>query len=404
MVTCKQLMELDIFHNVKLKAGKKGLNRTVSWAYAKHTKTITPWVQGGEFILVSGYEYGTNESELLQLIEEASLNNSSGILVEGGINFKEIPGEVIRKADEEKMPLFFVKGVISFLDVTRDISELITENRYLTKKNISLLDQLLNSGSLTQKEVNQLFYGSGISPDSCFMLAVFSIRDNHIQLDKHTMDRADRMVSFSRGLQKHISALFEDNGIKEIYKVNLDSVDYLIYCDKEEELLQISEHLKKINSSINIEGNDYDSYLSFSRVMQDSTQVLSGLHQAYFTGDLLSKKLFPEKAMSFSELGGYQLVFFVENQKDLVTFRDQYLKKLYEADQESSSRLLDTLREYLIQGGNAQQTAKKMFIHRNTLQYRMERIGAITNKNINDFNIKRDFLNAFMILDIFPFL
>ena len=110
MVTCRQLMELDIFHNVKLKAGRRGLDRTVSWVYAKHTKTITEWVHGGEFILVSGYEYGIDEAELLKLVEEAAQNDLSGILVEGGINFKEMPVSVIKEADERELPLFFVRG------------------------------------------------------------------------------------------------------------------------------------------------------------------------------------------------------------------------------------------------------------------------------------------------------
>ena len=59
----------------------------MSWVYAKHTKTITEWVHGRGFILVSGYEYGIDEAELLKLIEEAAQNNLSGILVEGGIQF-----------------------------------------------------------------------------------------------------------------------------------------------------------------------------------------------------------------------------------------------------------------------------------------------------------------------------
>ena len=403
MVTCRQLMELDIFHNVKLIAGRKGLNRTVSWVYAKHTKTITSWVHGGEFLLISGYEYGTDEEELLQIVEEASVNNLSGILVEGGINFKEISVNVINKADEKEIPLFFVKGVISFLDITRDVTDLIMENRYLTKKNISFLDQLLNSPSLSQEEVNQLFYGSGISPDCYFLIAVFSISDDNVQLNKRTIDRADKMVSFSRGLQKHIDVLFTRLGLKELYKVNLESVDYLIYADNEEDLLEIAECLKKVNTSINAEQDNCNIYLSFSSVIHDSMNILNGLHEAYFTGNLLSKKLFPEKAKSFYDIGSYQMIFYIKDKKNLILFRDQYLKKLYEADQEGSPQLLETLREYLIQNGNMSQTSKKLFIHRNTLQYRMEKIEAITNKDINDFNIKRDFLNAFMILDMFPF-
>ena len=47
MVICRQLMELDVFKNVELIAGKKGLDKEVTWVYAKQTKNITPWVYGG---------------------------------------------------------------------------------------------------------------------------------------------------------------------------------------------------------------------------------------------------------------------------------------------------------------------------------------------------------------------
>ena len=61
---------------------------------------------GGEFLLVSGYEYAMGEEELLHLIEEAAMNNLSGILVEGGINFKEIPDRVIKRLMKKESPFF----------------------------------------------------------------------------------------------------------------------------------------------------------------------------------------------------------------------------------------------------------------------------------------------------------
>jgi DNA-binding PucR family transcriptional regulator len=97
------------------------------------------------------------------------------------------------------------------------------------------------------------------------------------------------------------------------------------------------------------------------------------------------------------------MMFYVEDNRKMILLRDQYLKKLYEIDLEGSSQLLKTLREYFIQGGNILQTSKNLFIHRNTLQYRLERIETIIMMDINDFNVKRDFYNAFMILDMFPF-
>ena len=97
------------------------------------------------------------------------------------------------------------------------------------------------------------------------------------------------------------------------------------------------------------------------------------------------------------------MMFYIEDKKKLLPFRDRYLKELYKVDLEYSSQLLETLREYLIQNGNMLQTAKNLFIHRNTLQYRMDRIKAITNMELNDFIVRRDLINAFIILDILPF-
>ena len=402
MVICRQLMELDVFKNVELIAGKKGLDKEVTWVYAKQTKNITPWVYGGEFLLVSGYEYAMGEEELLHLIEESAMNNLSGILVEGGINFKEIPDRVIKKADEEGIPLFFVKGVISFLDVTRDIIALIMERKYLAKRNTSLLDQLLNSPSLSQKEIDQLLYGMGIPPDSYFLVAVFSISDN-IEENKDERNRVDRMISFSRNLQKHVDEVFVELELKELSRLRLESVDYLIYADNEKDLLAIAEKFKKIRKRICIEEDNSDVYLSFSSIIHDNKNIINGFNEAHFTRSLLQRGLFPDRVKSFSDIGSYQMIFHIEDRGKLINFRDKYLKELYEIDKERSSQLLETLREYLINDGNILQTSKKLYIHRNTLQYRMDRIKEILNVDISDFNIKRDLLNAFMILDIFPF-
>lgn len=403
MVTVKQLLELEILHNVKLIAGRKGLDKTVSWVYAKHTKTITPWVHGGEFLLVSGYEAGMDEEGILQLLEEASINKISGILVEGGINFKEISNKVTNKADEEDIPLFFVNGVISFLDVTRDISNFILENRYISKSNISLLDQLLNSSSLSRQEVNQLFYAAGISPDCFFLVASFSISDFDTKSNNDAKTRLDTIVRLSRSLNKQVGVLLEQLGLKDLNRVIFDSVDYLLYAKNEEDLLKIVQDLKNIRIRLNAQQYDYNIYLSFSSVIHDVMNILNGFNEASFTGKLLHKKLLPEMVMSFSDIGSYQIIYYIEDKNKLILFRDHYLLELYKVDGEGSSQLLESLKEYLIQNGNMLQTAKNLFIHRNTLQYRLDRIKAIINLDLNDYNTRRDLLNAFLILDIIPF-
>ena len=58
--------------------------------------------------------------------------------------------------------------------------------------------------------------------------------------------------------------------------------------------------------------------------------------------------------------------------------------RLKKYDEENSSDYLDTLKAYLISGGNALQTAKDMFIHRATIIYRLKRICEIGETDLKD--------------------
>ena len=105
-----------------------------------------------------------------------------------------------------------------------------------------------------------------------------------------------------------------------------------------------------------------------------------------------------ETFYSFDDLGSYQLPFYIDDKNVLFDFRDRYLKKLID-----NKQLLDTLRTYFAFSGNMMRTAEALFIHRNTLSYRLERIEALTEKNLSDPSVYQDFLNALMLMDIYPY-
>ena len=57
----------------------------------------------------------------------------------------------------------------------------------------------------------------------------------------------------------------------------------------------------------------------------------------------------------------------------------QYYKVLSEYDK--NNELQNTLDTYIEENGNLNQTAKKLYIHRNTLSYRLQKIGEVTGKD-----------------------
>jgi len=68
---------------------------------------------------------------------------------------------------------------------------------------------------------------------------------------------------------------------------------------------------------------------------------------------------------------------------DLTPFRE-LVRPLAEHDRERRSDLVTTLRAYFAAGGNASEAADRMFLHRNSMLYRLERVRKLTGLDLKD--------------------
>jgi DNA-binding PucR family transcriptional regulator len=68
---------------------------------------------------------------------------------------------------------------------------------------------------------------------------------------------------------------------------------------------------------------------------------------------------------------------------DLAPFA-QLVEPLAEHDRERRSDLVRTLRVYFAAGANASEAADRMFLHRNSMLYRLERIQKLTGLDLKD--------------------
>jgi len=90
------------------------------------------------------------------------------------------------------------------------------------------------------------------------------------------------------------------------------------------------------------------------------------------------------RAVEGGELGLYRLLLPLRGTEALAAFDEETLGPLAEYDRANGTDLLHTLETYFAQRGNLSRTAEALFIHRNSLLYRMERIAAITGLDLED--------------------
>ncbi len=99
---------------------------------------------------------------------------------------------------------------------------------------------------------------------------------------------------------------------------------------------------------------------------------------------VLEHRLNHHKPLVYANLGVYRLLLPLAESSELRAFADQVLGKLIQYDRADKADLMETLRAYFECNGNVAHTAKALYIHRNTLLYRLDRICQLGGFNLDD--------------------
>jgi purine catabolism regulator len=86
--------------------------------------------------------------------------------------------------------------------------------------------------------------------------------------------------------------------------------------------------------------------------------------------------------VAFEDLGVYRLLFHVTDPDELRGFTDQVLGPLIAYDQRHGAELVRTLEVFLAHNGNLQATARELSLHVNSVTYRLQRVQAIADLDL----------------------
>jgi len=96
----------------------------------------------------------------------------------------------------------------------------------------------------------------------------------------------------------------------------------------------------------------------------------------------MAKRLSENRPLFFPDLSVYRLLMLIEHSSEVKTFYEELLGPLLSYD--NGEELIRTLDAYFERNGNLKKTANALYIHRNTLLYRLERIQEITGLDLDD--------------------
>ncbi|URN95923.1 MAG: PucR family transcriptional regulator ligand-binding domain-containing protein [Candidatus Pristimantibacillus lignocellulolyticus] len=137
---------------------------------------------------------------------------------------------------------------------------------------------------------------------------------------------------------------------------------------------QRNTFLQGINNVVKSVLHEKKATLCLSRVVEQATEVAGAYREAKRVMEIRKVHLTQSEIYHYSQLGVYLLLYRMQDTEEMEEFKQLYLYPLLVLERKQQGTLLTTLSTYFECNCNAKETAERLYVHYNTVNYRLERI------------------------------
>lgn len=384
-VTINQILNLPILEQSKILAGADYLTNEVSGITLFDAPDGYKWLRNQEFIVTTGYPFTSTHHQwkdgLLELLRIAVEKKCSGIGIKMGRYIHSLPEEALSYATTHGIPILSIPNNIPWLDLILAVTSIIKQNPILAweeefwKKN-EIINEILagtnNNSSLLEKATQ-----IGFPLSNYYLVAVLGKLEeaNHCKSQDENLSLLKTIVNNLVETGTDIQYAIDHHGHYVIINPTNNTGPKI----EENYRLDLNLLLEKQSSSTFIcgIGRIYDGIDKVSKSYKEAINCFNLLQKD--NRDSLNNRI--TTICAFSSLGAERILISENPQDEAKLFAEECLGKIINYDQEKNSQLLTTLITFIENNGNINQTAKVLFVHQNTVRYRLDLIKQLSKLN-----------------------
>lgn len=360
-------------YKLELLAGKSAISNEVSRVYYMEDIYVSDWTRHGELIITTAMTSKGKEGWLRKFIDSLLIYEPSGIIINIGGYLKEIPEDILKYCDKVQIPLIVFPWEIYLQDMIQEFTNLIFE---------------------VEQVENNIVHG--------FQNALFVPEDKagyDVCLKRNGFGQYQQFVSVSMKIQwrdkvpemKYVKRMLQKYSEQMIVLVPENEIIFIFYGQEMEQIkkrmetiiLQCKKQLPIETLSVGI-GSEADNYYNIS----DSYK------KAVSCRKLCEKK--GEEWICFEDLEVMGLLMTCDRRL-LKKYAEKHLGAIRDYDQENQTSYTETLEMFIYCNGNVRDVADKLYIHRNTVNYRLKKIEQILDTRLNNMEELIKYKIAFYI-------
>ncbi|WP_285814842.1 PucR family transcriptional regulator [Thomasclavelia cocleata] len=365
-------------YQLKLLAGHGGCSNTISWVHMIEDTTIIQQLWGKELAVTTGLGFQSHDA-LFEFIKCLIKYHSVGLVINTGKYIFDIPQDIIDYCNEQDFPLLTTPWEVHMADLIKDFS---MRCLYSQKEDNEISKLFQKAFSMPQliEEIRQQLMGT-FDVDGSFQVVLIGIEDSD-QFDAIERRRVAFQLELCFEKIESSYAFFWFDGYFVLVVNNLDSEILESIIDK------MYKRTKKRMPSRFI-------HLGIGTQMHDLHQVILSYKRAKAAVTMAEQFKYP--MVLFEEMGVYQILFSIEDKRILIEMYQKLLQPLIDYDQKHHGELEHTLYYYLLYDGSQVAMAKNLYMHRNTINYRMIKIKELLNCQLETFDEKMSYMLALYI-------
>lgn len=371
-LTFDELFSLPKMKDAKLLAGNNSLSRAIVWYHIIEIEEMSNWINSGILVFITGVGLKNIEEGLLNIITILNEKNAAGLVINQGIYIPDVPQSVIDKADELDLPLILLPNKIKLIDVTFQLSHLFQEKQLKSKQRDQILFETLMSTPMTIWDFNTV---DGFNARYMYTVCAFS----------YSSDIETGSESDAQFINQILNKIHTSTN-KNIISIDLHG-NYIFFIPFEPDT-SIDVQMKLIRTLADmLEQNNpyYNNKLSGNATLYGGvgyavssfSELKKSYIQAYQTLHIAKCNILKDKILHYNQISLFRMID-INNQDMLRCVVSDCLGSLPEHPE-----LMTTFLTYLDNDRNMNQTAKELFIHVNSVKYRLQQIYNILPIQLN---------------------
>ena len=118
MITARGLTQVQSL-GLTLVAGAAAADRDIAWAHAIELADPTPYLTGGELVMTTGINIGTDAAMQSAYLGRLSSAGAAALAVDTGTTFSDVPAGVLAAGNDSGVPVLKVPASTPFIAIAR---------------------------------------------------------------------------------------------------------------------------------------------------------------------------------------------------------------------------------------------------------------------------------------------